>query len=236
MTTAAEILKELKPLGGETYKRILLNHGVKEPIYGVKIEELKKFQKRIKRDYQLALDLFDTGVYDAQYLAGLIADDARMTKRDLTRWINQATSQPLCSYTVSSVAAGSPHGWELALQWIDSKKEQVAATGWATLGGVVAVTPDADLDLDALRKLLQRVVREIHKSPNAARYTMNGFVIAVGSHVKPLTADAIAAAKEIGKVDVDMGDTECKVPDAAAYIVKVKARGTLGKKRKSMKC
>ena len=65
---------------------------------------------------------------------------------------------------------------------------------------------------------------------------MNGFVIAVGSYVKPLTADAIAAARKIGKVTVDMGDTACKVPDAATYIDKVKKRGTLGKKRATAKC
>lgn len=54
--TAQAILEELKPLGRDSYKKVMLNHGVKEPFFGVKIEELKKIQKRIKRDYQLALD------------------------------------------------------------------------------------------------------------------------------------------------------------------------------------
>jgi len=64
--TAKEILNELKPLGRESYKRVLLhNYGVKEPCDGVPISELKKFQKRIKKDYQLALDLYATGHYDA---------------------------------------------------------------------------------------------------------------------------------------------------------------------------
>ena len=84
--TANAILDELKPLGRDSYKKILLNHGATEPCFGVKIEELKKIQKRIKMDYRLALELYDTGIYDAQYLAGLIADDARMTRQDLQRW------------------------------------------------------------------------------------------------------------------------------------------------------
>ena len=89
--TAAEILEEMKPLGRESYKRVLFkNYGVKEPCFGVPIGDLKKFQKRIKKDYQLALDLYDTGVYDAQYLAGLIADDAKMTKKDLRQWLAKA--------------------------------------------------------------------------------------------------------------------------------------------------
>ena len=80
--TAKEILEELKPLGRESYKRVLVNnHGIKEPVSGVAVSELKKIQKRVKKDYQLALDLYDTGNYDAMYLAGLIADDERMTRR-----------------------------------------------------------------------------------------------------------------------------------------------------------
>src|ERR1043166_6634983 len=84
--TAAEIVEELKPLGSESIKKVLMKHGVQEPLLGVKVEELKKIQKRIQKDYQLALDLYDTGIYDAMYLAGLIADDRKMTKKDLRRW------------------------------------------------------------------------------------------------------------------------------------------------------
>lgn len=78
--TAKEVVEQLKALGSDAYKKTLQKHGVQEPVFGVKIEELKKIQKRIKKDYRLALDLYDTGIYDAMYLAGLIADDAKMTK------------------------------------------------------------------------------------------------------------------------------------------------------------
>src|SRR5262245_20689871 len=135
---AKAILDEIKPLGREGYKRVLMNHGVREPCYGVKIEELKKIQKRVKMDYQLALDLYDTGVYDAMYLAGLIADDARMTKKDLQHWVKKGYG-PLAGCTIPWVAAGSPHAREVGLEWIESKDEFVAATGWATLCSLVAI-------------------------------------------------------------------------------------------------
>src|SRR6185295_8188793 len=124
--TAAEIVEELKPLGSESIKKVLLKHGIKEPLLGVKVEELKKIQKRIKKDYQLALDLYDTGIYDAMYLAGLIADEMKMTKKDLQRWAEKANCDMLCSYTVAWVAAESQHGWDLAREWIDSPKESIA--------------------------------------------------------------------------------------------------------------
>ena len=44
------------------------------------------------------------------------------------------------------------------------------------------------------------------------------------------------AAESIGKVDVDMGGTSCKVPFAPEYIDKVVKMGRLGKKRKQVRC
>jgi 3-methyladenine DNA glycosylase AlkD len=234
--TAKEIVAQLKPLGKDSYKKTLLNHGIKEPFYGVSIEELKKFQKRIKKDYQLALDLYDTGIYDAMYLAGLIADDMKMTKKDLYGWAEKANCAMLSEYTVAWVAAEGMHGRELALEWIESPKESVASAGWATLRSLVSVKDDADLDLAQLKGLLQRVQKTIHQQPNRVRHVMNGFVIAVGSYVQALTAFALQTAAKIGPVTVDMGGTACKIPSAAEYIQKVKKRGAIGKKRKTTKC
>ncbi len=234
--TAKEILEEIKPLGSDSYKRVIFNHGVKEPCFGVKISDLQKIVKRIKKDYQLALDLYDTGNYDAMYLAGLIADDEQMTKKDLQRWIANASHRPLASSTVAWVAAGSAHGWELALEWIDAKTPLTAVAGWATLGSLVSIKDDTQLDLAALKRLLQRVQKTIHQAPDAVRRQMNSFVIAVGSCVQALTDIAIQTAEKIGSVTVDVGNTACQVPFAADYIRKVQKRGTIGKKRKTAKC
>ena len=84
--------------------------------------------------------------------------------------------------------------------------------------------------------MLQRVGETIHRHPNRVRYCMNGFVIAVGCYVRALTDEAVRTADRIGRVTVDMGDTACKVPSAAEYIDKVRQRGTVGKKRKTVKC
>jgi 3-methyladenine DNA glycosylase AlkD len=215
---------------------VLLNHGIPEPILGVKVEELKKIQKRIKKDYQLALDLYDTGIYDAMYLAGLIADDLKMTRKDLQRWVEKANCAALCGSTVAWVAAESKHGREVALEWIESRKESVAAAGWNTLSCLLSIKEDADLDLAELKRLLQRVQQSIHQQPNRVRYAMNGFVIAAGTYVKALTDLALGAADKIGTVSVDMGNTACKVPAAREAIQKVQQRGTIGKKRKTVKC
>lgn len=234
--TAQDILDELRPLGRDSYKRVIFRHGVREPCFGVKISDLQAIVKRIRKDYRLALELYATGNYDAMYLAGLIADDARMTKGDLHGWVAGAYCRSLCGATVAWVAAGSPHGWELGREWIDAEAPLTAVAGWATLASLVAVRPDDQLDLPELNRLLQRIRKTIHAAPDLVRYQMNSFVIAAGCYVAPLTEPAIRTAEAIGPVSADLGDTACEVPPAADYIRKVQQRGTIGKKRRTAKC
>ncbi|MDB5125179.1 MAG: alkylation repair enzyme [Mucilaginibacter sp.] len=234
--TVNEIMTELQSRGSESIKKVLLKHGVKEPFFGVKIEYLKPIQKKIKIDYRLAKDLYATGNADAMYLAGLIADDEQMTKADLQTWAEQALSANINEYTVPWVAAGSKHGFEKAMEWIDSNQDHIAAAGWSTLGNLSALKPDSDLDIPAYRALLNRVVKTIHSAPNRVRSRMNIFVINVGTYISPLTEEAMAAANKIGAVYVDTNGTACKIPAAADYITKVQARGTIGVKKKTVKC
>src|ERR1043166_5519378 len=107
--TVTEIVEELRSLGSEPIKRVLMKHGAQEPFFGVKVEDLQKVRKKIGVNYELALELYGTGISDAMYLAGLIADDARMTKKDLQRWADGAYWYSLSEYTVPWVAAGSKH-------------------------------------------------------------------------------------------------------------------------------
>jgi hypothetical protein len=58
----------------------------------------------------------------------------------------------------------------------------------------------------------------------------------VGSYVKSLAPQAKKVARQIGAVQVEMGDTACKVPLALASIEKAEAAGRAGQKRKTIRC
>ncbi|MBL4752738.1 MAG: DNA alkylation repair protein [Flavobacteriales bacterium] len=234
--TADEVLKELKGYGNEGTKNIFIKHGAREPFYGVKVQDLKKIQKKVKVDHNLSLDLYATGNSDAMYLAGLIADEKAISKDDLNKWADEAYWYMLSEYTVPWIAAESHHGYELGLEWIASSEERIASAGWSTLSSYASLTPDEDLDVANYDVLLNRIEKTIHEAPNRVRFTMNGFVIAVGCYIQELTEKATEVGKKIGKVSVDMGGTACKVPLAPDYIKKVIDRGTIGKKRKSARC
>jgi hypothetical protein len=112
----------------------------------------------------------------------------------------------------------------------------VASAGWATLSCLVALRADADLDLAKLKQLIARVRKDIRPAPDAVRYAMNGFLISVGCYVKSLTALARKTGEAIGPVEADLGNNQCQIPFAPDYIRKVEQRGTIGKKRKTVKC
>ena len=144
--------------------------------------------------------------------------------------------QMISEYTVPWVTVENVDGRELALKWMKSKKEHVAASGWCTYSGILATKADAELDLKEIENLLGTVAKEINRAQGRARYTMNGFVIAVGAYVKPLLKQAKATAQQIGEVSVDLGDTACEVPLATAYIAKIEGAGRVGRKKKTIRC
>jgi len=236
MDTLKEVMNELASLGSESVVRILKNHGATEPIYGVKVGDMKGILKRNKNNHELALELFATGNSDAMYLAGLMVVPSRMTIPLLDAWVKGASWYMISEYAVGWVAAESPYGLDMARKWITSDHELIADAGWAVWSYNLILIPDEKLDQAEIEELLDTVEKEIHHAPNRVRYVMNGFVIAVGAHYEPLAEKAAAVAQRIGKVTVSLGDTACKVPFAPEYIKKTWDAGKRGSKRKTVRC
>lgn len=232
----AEVMSALAAKGSESTKRVLLRHGAKEPFFGVKIGDLKPLAKSCRGDQALALQLYATGNGDAQYLAGMIAAGDLMTTAQLHEWAATAAWSLISGNTVAWVASEHPEGFDLALQWIDDKRESVARSGWSTLCALVSIRPDEELPIKTITRLLKRVEQRMAKEPDDVRYSMNNFVICVGTYVAPLADQAITTARTVGKVEMDMGETACKVPDAEPYILKSRRGAPVAPKRKTFRC
>jgi len=234
--TLSEVLKELESYGDANTKKTLMNHGAREPFFGVKVADLKKILKKTKKNHELSLELYKTGNSDAMYLAGLMADEKKITENDLEAWAKAAYWSYLCDYAVPWVASETPFGFKLGLKWIQSDKENIACAGWGTLSSIASILPDEKLDIAKYSELLDQVAKEIHGERNRVRMNMNRFIIAIGCFIPALTEKAKEIATKVGVVMVDMGGTACKVPSANEYIDKVIAKGSLGKKRKEARC
>jgi len=238
MSTVTTVMAELKKKGSEKTRKIYARHGMAtREMFGVSIADLKPIAKKIKGQQAVACALYETGNVDAMYLAGMVADGAQMTEKQLSDWAETADgAQMISEYTVAWVALDHPQARDLAKKWIKSKKEHVAAAGWCTYSGLLATKPDNELDLDEIEELLATIEKEIHNAPNRARHTMNNFVIAVGTYVTPLLKQAKASAKKIGTISVDVGDTACTIRQATEQIQKIEAANQVGKKRKTIRC
>jgi 3-methyladenine DNA glycosylase AlkD len=231
-------MESLKAKGTAQARKIYMRHGMDESrVHGVSVADMKAIAKTIKGDQALACELYATGVMDAMYLAGIVARGSLMTKKELDGWAEGAAGQRMISEsTVPWVTVESPHARELALKWMGSKKEHMAASGWYTYAGLVSILPDEQLDLKEVEALMKKAVAGVHEAPDRVRLAMNAFVICVGSYVTPLNKQAKAAARDMGTVSADRGETACKIPAALAYIEKVEAAGKAGIKKKGLRC
>ena len=115
---------------------------------------------------------------------------------------------------------------ESALQkseaWRKSKDEYVSSAGWHALAQMAM--NDKKLEDEYLVAVLETIRRDIKRAPNRTRHSMNSALIAIGLRNPKLQKQAIAVAREIGKVDVDHGKTACVTPDAESYIRKAADR------------
>lgn len=238
MATAASALKELKAKGTEKNRVTYGRHGhAAERVLGVSVADMKAVAKSLKGQQATAMELFATGLLEPMYVAGIVADGARMSATELQVWVEGARDMPMAAdYTVPWVTVENAAGPELAMKWIASKDDGIAAIGWACYSGLVSTRPDDELNVQEIQALLKKVEKEVHTAENRVRKNMNTFVICVGCYVAPLSEITRATAKKIGNVSVDVGDTACKVPLALEYIAKVEGMGRLGRKKKTLRC
>jgi 3-methyladenine DNA glycosylase AlkD len=213
----ATAMKTLESKGKASAAKSWARHGVKEQSFGVSQADLGALTKKIGVDHELALALWKTGNHDARVLATRIADPSRMTRAQLDGWIGDAGNYVIAE-AITCIAGRMPEAGAIARAWMDSDREFVSAAGWTLLGVIAQAGGSSGLDG---RVLLKRIRETIHAAPNRTRHSMNMALIGIGGFKPELREEALVVAKAIGKVEVDHGDTDCKTPDAAAYIGKI---------------
>jgi 3-methyladenine DNA glycosylase AlkD len=220
--TAKTILATLEKLGKPQTATIYKRHGSGDNVFGVLTSEISKLKKKIKVDHALAMELWKTGNTEARVLALQVADPEKVTRADADRLVDEGPVRFLGCY-LCDLLARSPIAEQTMRAWMKSKDEDTREAGYGIFGVRLKDDPSSVDDADAER-VLATIEKEIHRSPNRARYAMNGALISIGIYKPALQKKAIAAAKRIGKVEVDHGETSCKTPDAAPYIEKASKR------------
>jgi 3-methyladenine DNA glycosylase AlkD len=215
-----EALRELESLGTAQNRKVYGRHGVTGKAYGVSYANLGVLKKRIKTDHALAQGLWKSGVHDARVFATMIADPDQLEAATVDAWIEGCENYVLTD-ALAGLVAKSALGKKRAQKWIKSRDEWTSSAGWQVIA-ILSGDPE-QFSEDELAAHLETIEAKLHKAPNRTRYAMNTALINIGLRSTALKRAAIAAARRIGPVEVDHGETGCKTPDAASYIEKTLA-------------
>ncbi len=230
------VMLELESLGSERTKKIYMQNGAHEPLWGVATGAMKPIFKRTGIDQALAEQLYATGNYDAMYFAGIIASPKAMTGADFDRWMESAYFYMISDFIVAVTLAEADIAQAVADKWIATGKELYMSAGYSCYCWLLGSRKDAEFDKGKLAAMLETVQKTIHGSPDRVRYAMNNFVTTVGVSYILLHEEALSAARAIGPVDLYRGKTKLRVPVAAQEIEAMAAKGKLGFKRKHVRC
>ena len=219
--TFAVAMAELKKMGTAQNVKVYKRHGAGDNLFGVSFANLYKLQKKIGVNHPLAIELWKSGNSDARTLATMVADPAQLTPSLADQWLADIRYYGLADL-LSGLVAKSPIAAQKRKEWMESPEEFARQVGYDLFGYALKNgdgIPDADC-----RRILKTIEAQIRRSANRARHAMNSALIAIGIYRPALRAEAIAAARRIGKVEVDHRETSCKTPDAVSYIQKALAR------------
>lgn len=229
-------MRELEALGTAHTKRSYLSRGVREPLFGVATGAMKPLKKQIGVDQALADALWDTGNYDAMYLAGMIADVTAMTEGDFERWIEGAYCSMLSDFVVAVTLAESDLAQSVANRWIRSGEDNRASAGWACYEWLLGWRPDDYFEVETVREHLQRAAATIHSASPRVKRAMNSAIVAVGVSYRPLHDVALKTAEEIGVVEVPSEGGARPLASASHLIRDAVEKGRIGFKRRAVRC
>lgn len=218
---SATVLERLREMGTEQNRKVYPRHGLGNNVLGVSFANIGKLRKAIKKDQAIADELWETGIFEPQTLACMVADAAAFNEAKVERWAREASSHGVADEVAKQIAVKTPWALTLARKWIASHNPLLQRAGWTSYALLAMSDEIPDKELASAIEVIEH---DIHHSENRTKEGMNNALIAIGGSRATLRNAAVAAAERIGKVEVDHGQTNCKTPFAVPYIEKMWAR------------
>ena len=103
---------------------------------GVSVADIRDLGKRLGRDHELALALWETGSYEARMLTPFIDEPARVTPAQMDRWCRDFDSWAICDALCFHLFDKTPHAWQKIAKWSSRREEFVKRAAFALLASV----------------------------------------------------------------------------------------------------
>ncbi len=192
----AEVLAEIAAQGSEADRAGMARYGIKvDDAWGVPVTELRRMAKRLGRDHELALELWQTGNHEARLLAAFVDEPTRVDEEQMERWAADFDSWDLCDEVTTDLFDQTPFAWTKAVEWAGRPEEFVKRGGFALMAGL-AVHDKAAGD-DAFLGLLPLVEREAFDERNFVKKAVNWALRNIGKRNLACNAAAVACAQRI---------------------------------------
>ncbi|MBK6493520.1 MAG: DNA alkylation repair protein [Gemmatimonadetes bacterium] len=192
--TLQEALDALKALGNESVRVHNRKFGAGDNQYGAKLGDIRKLAAQMKADHQSAMDLYDSGIIDAQLLAILLIKPKKLSLDELDRIVRAATFSQVADWVNAYLVKEYPEKEALRVRWMADADPWAARAGWGLTSGRVARSPEG-IDLTAL---LDRIEAEMPTAPAPTQWTMNSCLANIGIHHPALRKRALAIGERLG--------------------------------------
>jgi 3-methyladenine DNA glycosylase AlkD len=107
-----------------------------EKAFGVPVGVMLKEAKRLGRNHDVALALWDTGWFEARMMATYLGQPERMTSAEMDKWCNESDNWGICDTASWHVYERSPHAWAKIEKWGKQRGEFQKRTALALLATI----------------------------------------------------------------------------------------------------
>ncbi len=203
MMKLEEILEELESLKGSS-KDIegMIRFGINpEKLYGIRIPVLRKLAKKIKKNHQLAQQLWDLGYRETMILAAMIDDASLVTEAQMEQWV----SSPYFSYweVVDQACMNlfylTDYAFSKAIEW-SSREEEFVKRASFSLIAVLAWKDKVAEDQEFIR-FFPFIEKESTDERSNVKNAVNWALRQIGKRNLNLNREAVILAKQILEID-----------------------------------
>jgi len=200
MSDYRQIISRMKSLYSPRNVEGMARYGiVSRNVFGLSSADYEKLRREIGQDHDLAIRLWDSGIYDARILAALVDEPGKVTESQMEKWVKDFDNWAVCDNTCMKLFGRTPFAYGKAREWSSRKEEFVKRAGFSLMATLTVH------DKKAPDRVFLRFLPMIKKeSRDERRYVMksvNWALRQIGKHNKNLNKAAIKAAEEIAKMD-----------------------------------
>ena len=163
--------------------------------YGVAMKDIKALGKTIGRNHELALALWETGVYEARMLSSFVGDPEQLTAAQMDRWCKDFDNWAYCDALSFNLFDRSPHAWAKVAKWSNGKKEFEKRAAFALLWSLALHDKSAE-DAQFMNGLAL-IEREASDERNFVKKAVNMALRAIARRNRKLEAAAVAVARRL---------------------------------------